>query len=205
MITIIDYGVGNIASVQKAFEHLGAPTEITSDRNKIAAAKILVIPGQGAFQQALDSLTKKDLIAPIKSHITDKKPFLGVCLGFQILFEFSEEDGGHSGLGIFKGNVTKIQESTLKVPHMGWNTLEVSPHHKAKLPSLGKEEQAYFVHSYYVLDAHPNDTATTTSYGKPFVSAVIRDKTWGTQFHPEKSGAVGLGILKDFLNDATRN
>lgn len=200
MITIIDYGVGNITSVQKAFEKLGEKVVVTSDHNAIKNAEILVVPGQGACEQAMTQLQKKDLILPIKEHIQSGKKFLGICLGFQILFEYSEEDGGVSCLGILPGRVEKFKMTDLKIPHMGWNTVTVSKHYSnVVLQEKNTQPYVYFVHSYYVEKTDPSAVLTTTTYGIPFVSSVKKDAVWGTQFHPEKSGDTGLGFLKTFL------
>lgn len=200
MVTIVDYGVGNITSVQKAFEKLGEHVVVTSDLETILQSDILVVPGQGACGQAMTQLEKKNLIEPIKKHIELGKKFLGICLGFQILFEYSEEDGGMVCLGIFKGRVEKFTISGLKVPHMGWNTAVQSQQAFLKSHLFSEPGQhVYFVHSYYVAQTEISDVLMTTQYGVPFVSAVKRENVWGTQFHPEKSGDVGLSFLKLFL------
>lgn len=197
MITILDYGVGNIESVKKAFEHLGQNTQISSTQKEIENAKILVIPGQGAFGQAIHSLKEKNLIEPILAHLQNNKPFLGICLGFQLLFEFSEEDGGQKGLGFFKGTVSKMKSNTLKIPHMGWNELLLTKN--AQKFNLKEKTDAYFVHSYHVTNANESEIVTYTSYTEKFVSSIYRGKVFATQFHPEKSGAVGLDLLSGFL------
>lgn len=200
MITIVDYGVGNITSVQKAFEKLGERVVVTSDLKTIQRADVLVVPGQGACGQAMAQLQKKELIAPIKQHINAGKKFLGICLGFQILFDYSDEDGGVPCLGIFPGRVEKFKMTDLKIPHMGWNTITVSPHYKTLLPySEDPKTHVYFVHSYYVANTDASSILTTTTYGVPFVSSVKKQAVWGTQFHPEKSGDTGLEFLKTFL------
>lgn len=204
MVTIVDYGVGNSASVQKAFEFLGASARISSQKGDIENADILVVPGQGACGQAMTQLTQKDLLTPIKNHIANGKPFLGVCLGFQILFEFSDEDGGIPCLGIFPGRVTRFQLPDLKVPHMGWNTIDIQPNHENALAPMTSRQHVYFVHSYAVEHTDPDAVATRTTYGIPFVSSVRKDNVWGTQFHPEKSGDVGLTYLSVFLKGAKK-
>jgi len=198
MITIIDYGVGNLKSVQKAFDYLGYPVEVTNDLDKLKNATILVLPGVGAFEEGMAQLTKMGAIPIIKDHIKQKKPFLGICLGFQLLFETSEENGIHQGLGIFKGavkNFTDRIDSNLKIPHMGWNTL--SPIQSHYLKGLPDHPFVYFVHSYFV-EAEPDIILSKTTYGLEFVSAIAKDNVLATQFHPEKSGDVGLSILKNF-------
>ncbi len=199
MITIVDYGVGNSTSVQKACEFLGASVRISSQKTDIEKADILIVPGQGACGQAMSQLKEKNLIDPIKAHIVNGKPFLGVCLGFQILFEFSDEDGGVPCLGVFPGRVEKFQLPHLKVPHMGWNTIDVQPQHSDALHPLTTGQHVYFVHSFYVGTTEPENIATQTTYGIPFVSSVRKQNVWGTQFHPEKSGDVGLSYLSAFL------
>ena len=189
-VVIVDYGGGNLKSVQRAIEHCGVEATISSDPIVIAQAHTLVLPGQGAIRDAVQNLQTLGLDALIKIHIENKKPFLGICLGMQLLFDFSEEDGGQPGLGIFRGQVKKFAIPGLKVPHMGWNKLQ-----GADFP----DPYVYFAHSYYVETPVKDIIWTTTSYGVEFVSAVRSGSLLGIQFHPEKSGDVGLNILKDFF------
>jgi len=199
-IAIIDYGMGNLRSVQKAFEQVGASAEIISHPEQIDRAERIVLPGVGAFQDAVRVLREKNMDGPIVRHIEKGKLFLGICLGLQMLFDVGYEDGVHQGLGVIKGKVVRFDVDTrlgLKVPHMGWNQLEV----KKASPlarDLPKGCSVYFVHSYH---AAPDDEwviATTTDYGGPFVSSVWRDNVMATQFHPEKSQKVGMQVLGNF-------
>jgi glutamine amidotransferase len=197
-IVIVDYGMGNLRSVQKAFEKLGHEAVITSDPNRIAAAERLVLPGVGAFRDAIARLREADLAAPIVAHVHTGKPFLGICLGLQLLFTTSYEDGEHNGLNVFPGKVERFpDEPGLKVPHMGWNQLHI----RRRAPVLAETadgDAVYFVHSYYVV---PDDTqlvATETDYPVPFASAVWHENVFATQFHPEKSQKVGLAMLGRF-------
>jgi glutamine amidotransferase len=198
MITIVDYGLGNIASVKNAFKQIGYTSQVTSSYSDIKAAKILVVPGQGACGQAMSQLHSYGLISPILEHISNNRPYLGICLGFQLLFETSEEDGGVKTLGVFKGNVKKFTLSKEKIPHMGWNRLIISKNNHHLFQNI-TEPDVYFVHSYCVENADKSVISTTTLYGIPFVSSVAKGAIFGTQFHPEKSGEVGLRILKNFL------
>jgi len=203
MVTIVDYGLGNITSVQKAFESLGYTCEISSDLAVIESAKILVVPGQGACGQAMGQLSKKGLVEPILTHIKQDKPFLGICLGFQILFESSEEDGGIDTLGVFPGTVKRFQLENLKVPHMGWNQIDTTETNSDIFRYISSGDNAYFVHSFYVPETEASSVATTTDYGVKFVSSVRKGNCFGTQFHPEKSGDIGLNILKGFLESVS--
>jgi glutamine amidotransferase len=214
MITIIDYHVGNLKSVEKAFAHLGYEAILSSDPKTIANTDLLVLPGVGAFEEGIKNLNKLGLSPLIKNHIAQNKPFLGICLGFQLLFESSEEHGNNQGLGIFKGQVKNFANripADLKIPHMGWNNLNIiqddanlfqsSPvsvraHSRSPLTII---PYVYFVHSYYVESPEKNLVCTTTNYGIDFISSIQRGNLLGTQFHPEKSGDVGLNILKNYL------
>jgi glutamine amidotransferase len=199
-IAIIDYGMANLRSVQKAFEQVGADARIISTPDEIRRADRIVLPGVGAFADAVRTLREKELAPPILDHIRSGKPFLGICLGLQMLFDVSYEDGEHQGLGVIPGKTVRFDVDrtlNLKVPHMGWNQLNVvrpSPLYK----DLPANPSVYFVHSYHVVPADASVIATTTDYGPPFVSSVWRDNVVATQFHPEKSQKVGLQILKNF-------
>jgi imidazole glycerol-phosphate synthase subunit HisH len=199
-IAIIDYGMANLRSVQKAFEQVGTPAEIITRPEEIDAADKIVLPGVGAFKDAIATLREQDLAGPIIRHIDRGKPFLGICLGLQMLFDVGYEDGEHRGLGVLQGQCIRFDVDTrlgLKVPHMGWNQLDFkrpSPLFK-DLPSGAG---VYFVHGYHVVPEDPGVIATTTDYGRPFVSSIWRDNIMATQFHPEKSQRVGLKILSNF-------
>jgi len=204
-VTIVDYGSSNLRSVAKAIEARGAEVEITSSPSDIAKASVVVLPGQGAFKQAMEALSTQHLIDPIKTHIASQKPYLGICLGFQILFEESEEHGHHTGLGIFKGKITHFKNHlaglpiNIKIPHMGWNTLDIKSDPQHILSSIGADAHAYFVHSYALFDTDPSIICTTTTYGVPFVSSIQTNTVFASQFHPEKSGHVGQQLLSNFL------
>jgi glutamine amidotransferase len=200
MISIIDYGMANLRSVQKGFEHVGAQARIVSRPEEIDSADRLVLPGVGAFADAVATLRDKNLADPILRHIKRGKPFLGICLGLQMLFEVGYEDGEHRGLGVLPGRCVRFtvdRSQGLKVPHMGWNQL----HFERRSPlsrDLPEGCCVYFVHGYHVEPTDPNLIATTTDYGGPFVSSVWRDNVMATQFHPEKSQQIGLQMLKNF-------
>lgn len=197
MISIIDYGMGNLRSVQKAFEYLGHDAIITSDKKAINDASHIVLPGVGAFKDAIDALRQHELIGTIQSSVNSGKPFLGICLGMQLLFEKSYENGKYNGLSILKGDVVKFDiGSEYKVPHMGWNKINIK---NGKIfDKENKDQYVYFVHSYHVVPNDENIIATTTNYGYDFTSAVCKDNILATQFHPEKSGETGLKMLKKF-------
>jgi len=197
MIAITDYDMGNLRSVQKAFERVGAHAEITRDPAVIESADGLVLPGVGAFGVCMDHLREYRLVEPIKSFISTGRPFLGICLGLQLLFEESEEFGSSKGLGVIRGKVVRFPETSgLKVPHMGWNNASFA----GKSPLLEGIDDGtyfYFVHSYYVVPEE--DVAVTkTGYGLEFVSGIEKGNIFATQFHPEKSQSAGLRILKNF-------
>ena len=197
-IAIIDYGMGNLRSVQKGLERVGFPAEVTRDAQRIAAAVGVVLPGVGAFGACMDNLRAYGLEEAVRHVIRRGTPFLGICLGMQLLFDESEEFGPVKGLGIFPGRVVRFVDTPgLQVPHMGWNQIrkrQDPPH----LRGITDGAFVYFVHSYYVVPADPSLTATSTEYGGEFTSAVCRDNVFATQYHPEKSQAVGLQILENF-------
>ena len=198
MITIIDYGMGNLRSVQKALEALGATALISADPEDILKADSLILPGVGSFGAAMKNIVEQKLKQPIVDFIKTGKPFLGICLGLQLLFEFSEETPDRAGLGIIKGSVKKIS-SNLRVPHMGWNQLKFKQKGSPLLSNISENSFVYFVHSYYVEPLEPGINLTTTDYGIEFTSAIQKDNIVATQFHPEKSGAVGQQILRNFI------
>ena len=207
MIAVIDYGMGNLRSVQKALEHVGAKVVVTNDPNLIISADSVVLPGVGAFKDCMANLNQLKLVDPIRKFIDGGKPFLGICLGLQVLFEESEEYGPVAGLGILPGKVLKFTSASsetkggppIKIPHIGWNNIEV----KKKVPlfdKLGTESYFYFVHSYYVVPEDQSMVATVTNYGVEFVSGIQCRNIYAFQFHPEKSQTVGLSLLERFSN-----
>ncbi len=199
MISIIDYNAGNLASVQKAFEFIGFKAEFSSDPEVIAKADAVVLPGVGAFAEGMAELEKAGMVSAVKAAATGGKPFLGICLGMQLLFDFSEEGGDAvKGLGILKGAIRQIPTSLgLKVPHMGWNLIK--PRNNSRLfDNLPANPYVYFVHSYYLEADDKSVVAATADYGISIDAAVSSGKLWATQFHPEKSGEVGLTILRNW-------
>ena len=198
MITILDYSVNNLRSVQKAFEHLGHPTRVTSDPDEVARAEKLVLPGVGAFGHAMKNLRERELVEPVLDAVTSGKCVLGVCLGMQLLFDWSEELGLYQGLGIVSGKVLKFPPlPDLKVPHMGWSRLGF-PRPSRLFQGLETGDMTYFVHSYHVVPEDDDVIVARGQHGIPFVAGVERDNVMGAQFHPEKSSAVGLRILDNF-------
>ncbi len=200
MITIVDYQMGNLRSVSKAIERVGHEAHITSDPKEIALAEKLILPGVGAFKDAIAELHRRRLAKPIRDFIEDKKPFLGICLGLQLLFETSHEGGTHEGLGIIGGTVERFDVPTpMKVPHMGWNS--VTPCKPTPLMrGLGTTPHFYFVHSFFVRPSDCNDLALKADYGGEFCAAISRDNLHATQFHPEKSQANGIKLLENFAS-----
>lgn len=196
MIAIIDYGMGNLRSVQKGFEKVGFDAQITSDPEAVRKAEKVVLPGVGAFGDAMENLRNAGMIDVIKDTVKAGKPFLGICLGLHLLFDSSTEFGFHEGLGIIPGQV-KLLPPGLKVPHMGWNQIELQKSDPL-LKDIPDDSAFYFVHSYYVEPDDPADITTLTDYGIKFTSIASRDNIFGIQFHPEKSSSLGLRILKNF-------
>ena len=198
MIAIIDYGMGNLRSVHKAFEAVGHEAVVTRDPRIIADASHVVLPGVGAFGDCMANLTQYELVGPICAAIQSGKPFLGICLGMQLLFTESEEFGIHKGFDIIPGKVRKFElNPMLKVPHMGWNDIQiVRP--APPFEGIRTGSHCYFVHSYYVEPADSGVVASVTAHGLPFASAVWKDNVVACQFHPEKSQDVGLRIIKNF-------
>ena len=203
MIQIVDYGMGNLRSVQKAFERLSVRAAICTRPAEIADCDKLILPGVGAFRDAIAELRRQEFVDPILAHIAAGKPFLGICLGLQLLFDVSYEDGRWEGLGILPGQVVRFPEQTesevprLKVPHMGWNAVTAA----ADCPLFAAIPPAsyfYFVHSYYVVPDDDSVVVGRTEYGQPFASVVQSGKMFATQFHPEKSQKLGLQLLKNF-------
>lgn len=198
-IVIIDYGMGNLRSVSKALEHFGADVKVSSDPNEIANADKLVLPGVGSFGDAMEELRQRGLVDIIQAYIEDQKPFLGICLGLQLLFSESEESPGVQGLGIFPGKIQKFKTAGIKIPQMGWNQTEIVSDHPL-LEGIENGSYFYFVHSYY---AQPRDfgmVAAICEYGEDKVVAMVGDaNVFATQFHPEKSQEAGLRILNNFV------
>ncbi|MEW6585309.1 MAG: imidazole glycerol phosphate synthase subunit HisH [Nitrospirota bacterium] len=196
MIAIIDYGMGNLRSVEKGFQKVGVDARVVSDAKSVLDAQAIVLPGVGAFRDCMRNLASLSLIEPVVKSIKAGKPYLGICLGLQILFSESEEFGVYKGLDIIPGKVVRFQVD-LKVPHMGWNTVRIL----RKPPifeGIKDESFFYFVHSYYVAPDEPSVIAGTTEYGITFTAMVWKDNVFATQFHPEKSQDNGLTILKNF-------
>jgi glutamine amidotransferase len=198
MLAIIDYEMGNLRSVQKGFERVGHEAVITSDPAVISAARKVVLPGVGAFRDAIAALNSRGLVEPIRAAIASRKPFLGICLGLQLLFDKSYEDGEYDGLGIVAGQVVRFDLSPeFKVPHMGWNQIEFrSP--PPIFAGIDDGAHFYFVHSYYVAPHDSAVVASVTDYSQPFCSSIWRDNLFAVQFHPEKSQSDGLRLLKNF-------
>jgi imidazole glycerol-phosphate synthase subunit HisH len=197
-ICIIDYGMGNLRSVQKAFEKVGYQAAIVRDPAQVAAASRVVLPGVGAFEDAIAEIRRLDLVRPILQAIDSGKPFLGICLGLHMLFDVGYENGRHQGLGVIPGEVVKFDlPKEFAVPHMGWNQIAIRRRPPA-LNGIAEGTYVYFVHSYYVVPKDPGVIATETDYGRPFCSSIWRDNIFASQFHPEKSQTEGLKILKNF-------
>ena len=197
MIVIIDYGMGNLRSVQKAFEASGAKPKVTSSPAEVEKADKIILPGVGAFGQAMQELKKKKLLGVLKDKVQSGTPYLGLCLGMQLLFSHSEE-GDVKGLGILPGQVKRFR-GNLKVPHMGWNTLSVRRDRCPLMQGVRGSDYFYFVHSFYAVPEEKEDVLTSTRYGADFCSAVWRGNIFATQFHPEKSQGAGLGIVENFI------
>lgn len=203
MISIVDYGMGNLASALKALEHLGFEARLISTPDEVAAAGALMIPGVGAFGDSMKGLAERGLVGPLRDHAAAGRPVFGICLGMQVLFESSEEDPGVQGLGILKGMVTKFRpaDRAIKVPHMGWNRL--IPRAGSRLMAgVPDPAHVYFVHSYHVVPDDVAVTAASCDYGIEFTAVVERGNVGGTQFHPEKSQRAGMAILRNFAEGA---
>jgi len=205
VIAIIDYGMGNLRSVQKGLERVGFEAIVTRDVSQILSARGVVLPGVGAFSACMENLGKFGLIEPIREIVRQKKPFLGICLGLQLLFSESEEFGRQKGLDLFAGKVVGFRvEENLKVPHMGWNRIEKKTD-SPFLEGISNGDYVYFVHSFYVVPDDRSIVATTTDYGDSFVSSIATDRLFACQFHPEKSQELGLRILANFGRFVTSN
>jgi len=202
-VHIIDYGMGNLRSVQKGFENVGAQAVICRTPAEARDAELLVLPGVGAFRDAIAELKQHDFVGLIREHVASDKPFLGICLGLQLLFDVSFEDGEYEGLGIIPGEVDRFPSRPgLKIPHMGWNTLTVRKPNPL-VDDAGPNPSVYFVHSYFVKPNDPAVVATTTEHGIEFCSMVARGNLFATQFHPEKSQKQGLNLLRNFATLTT--
>ncbi len=194
---VVDYGMGNLRSVAKALEHVGFENvSVSADAEEVRGADVVVFPGQGAFRRAMENLRKLSLIEPLLAHIERGKPFLGICLGLQLLFERSYEHGETEGLGVLKGEVVLLPPG-LKLPHIGWNQVWIRKR-EGLFSGIGDGEFFYFVHSYHVVPEDEDVIASTTDYGVYFVSAIQRENLWAVQFHPEKSQRKGLALLRNF-------
>lgn len=205
MIAIIDYDAGNIKSVEKALLLLGEEVKITDDAQEILSADKVVLPGVGAFGDAMGNLERRGLVPVIRETVEKGTPFLGICLGLQLLFESSEESPGTPGLGILSGSILRIpDEPGLKIPHMGWNSLDIQP--GARLFSgIGQGAYVYFVHSYYLKASDPSIVAASAEYGVRIHASVEKGNVFACQFHPEKSSAVGMQILRNFIGVTKEN
>ena len=210
MIAIVDCGIGNLRSVHKAFERVGHAAHITRNPKDIAPAQAVVLPGQGAFRDCMAQLGEHDLLQPVLEFIRSGRPYLGICLGLQLLMTESEEFGCHKGMNIVPGRVRRFphgltdgQGHALKVPHMGWNQIEPTRKHPL-LKSISPGDFAYFAHSYYAVPTNPAHIIACSDYGQPFPTIVGRENVCAIQFHPEKSQQVGLQILKNFVNFAEK-
>lgn len=201
MIAIIDYGVGNLRSVEKALQFVGGEAKITSDRAEIFNANGVVLPGVGAFEEAMDKMRESELLEVVKSVIEDDRPFLGICLGMQMLFDYSEEGNECAkGLGVFRGSIKRFpQDMGLKIPHMGWNTIKLDEKNRL-FKGINNNEYFYFVHSYYLHSSDRELVAARAEYGLKFDVAISKGNLFATQFHPEKSGEAGLKLLRNFID-----
>lgn len=198
MIVIIDYGMGNLRSVQKAIESVGHRAEVSSDPERVRAASHVILPGVGAFADAMAELRRTGLDEAFRESVRSGKPCLGICLGLQLLFDVSLEDGEHAGLGLLPGRIVRfIPHPGLKIPHMGWNTLQIR-RPVPLLRGLAPEPSVYFVHSYHAVPGRPDDIAAESDYPNPFPALVWRENLMACQFHPEKSQRVGLAMYANF-------
>jgi len=204
-VAVVDYGRGNLRSVAKALESVGIRVKITQTPTDIEDASALVVPGQGAFGDCMQTLEEQGLLSAIEQAVRKGKPYLGICIGLQILYAESEEHGCHQGLGIIDGRVVRFKEAVedkgknqLKIPHMGWNQVRQEKMDAPLWAGIPDESFFYFVHSYYGVPDNPREVAGWTEYGTTFASAVCRDNLFAVQFHPEKSQGLGLALLKNF-------
>jgi glutamine amidotransferase len=196
-IAIIDYGMGNISSVKNSFIKAGADIKVTSDPGIINSSAAVILPGVGAYRDAFLNLKKRGLVEAIRK-VIGKKPFLGICLGMQLLFDYSLEDGKNQGLGIFKGSVQKIPDG-VKIPHIGWNQIDIRMKDSRMLSGIRSGEYFYFVHSYHAVPDDPSIISSTADYGTDLVASVESGSIFGFQFHPEKSSSLGQILVKNFI------
>lgn len=199
MIAVIDYGMGNLKSVEKAAIHLGFDVKVTDNPETIKKAKKVIFPGVAHFGKAVVELRKRKLFSLIKNVIKDEVPFLGICLGMQLLFQKSDEADDVEGLAVIAGEVKKFYDKKLIVPHMGWNQIDIKDNDKLLVKGIEDKSFFYFVHSYYCVPENKDVILTQTNYGLDFCSAVHKDNVWAVQFHPEKSQDIGLKMFKNFL------
>jgi len=197
-IAVVDYGMGNRRSVEKALEHIGARASVSGDPDRLRAAAGLIVPGVGAFPRAMDNLRELGLDELIHERVAAGTPVLGICLGLQLAFDYSTEQGGAAGLGIVAGEVRPLQAGSLKLPHIGWNEVRFADTHSPLLDGLPRECAFYHVHTFAAFPARAQDVLGTAEYGAPFVSAVEKGSFYGVQFHAEKSSAAGLRLLANF-------
>lgn len=202
MVAIVDYGVGNIASVEKAIRASGADAVVTDEKSTLLAAEKIVLPGVGAFGDCMRCLTESGLIPPLREKIASGTQLLGICVGLQILFDGSDESPGVPGLGLIPGRVRRIEAPGLKIPHMGWNSLQMREPRDYIFAGLSDSPYFYFVHSYHAVPDDGDAVMATAEYGERLTAAVRAKNILATQFHPEKSGDVGLIVLKNFLGTA---
>jgi len=200
VIALIDYGMGNLRSVEKALRTVGADVQLATAPQQVERANAVVLPGVGAIGDCVRNLAQQQLVPPLRDFIASGRPFLGICLGLQALFDESEESGGVKGLGVFPGSVPRFRVPNLKVPHMGWNRLQMVQSNCPLLNDVPPGSFVYFVHSYYVAPKDRSLVCTTTDYGGDFCSMIWRSNLFATQFHPEKSQAVGLKMLENFVS-----
>lgn len=196
MIAIVDYGMGNLRSVQKAFEYLGYEVELVGDSNRLLSAEGVVLPGVGSFGKAMENLRKQGLVDPLRQFISSGRPFLGICLGLQLLFELSEE-GEQEGLGMLRGRIVRFGKG-LKVPHIGWNSLRIRRKDCPLMEEINDGSYFYFVHSYYVIPEDKDIVVATSDYGSEFAAVIWSDNIYAVQFHPEKSQRIGLKLIDNF-------
>lgn len=198
MIAIVDYGAGNLQSVKNALDYIGADFQVSASAEFISSADGVILPGVGSFGDAMASMEASNLVGAVTGAATSGKPFLGICLGLQLLFEGSEESPGVKGLGVLKGEILKIPDVGLKVPHMGWNSLEIKNSNEV-YKGIPQNAYVYFVHSYYLSAENEAEVSAKTFYGIPIDACVSVGKLFAMQFHPEKSGDIGIQILRNFV------
>ena len=205
MITIINYGAGNLFSVEKAFAALGAEVRVSSKQEDILSSDKIVLPGVGAFGDCMRQLNASGLIPAVKENVAKGIPLLGICVGLQILFEGSEESAGVEGLNLLRGRVRKISAQHEKIPHMGWNALDLAENHREKglFKGIPQSSYVYFVHSYYAVPEDMSIVSSSCFYGEKITASISTKNIMATQFHPEKSGDVGLNIIQNFIHNGS--